>query len=250
MESDLLIFFVIGFFAQIIDGALGMAYGITATTFMISFGTPPAVASASVHLAEVFTTGASGASHLLFKNVDRRLFLQLAVPGTVGAVLGAYFLTALPVRPIRILVAVYLAVMGCVILYKASRRPPAVPVSRFQTRSLGLVGGFFDALGGGGWGPIVTSTLVARGGVPRMVIGSANLAEFFVAVGASFTFFLTIGLGYWQAVLGLVGGGILAAPLAAWLCRWLPARVLMYLVGALIFLLSLRALGHVFLLPP
>ncbi|BCR05631.1 UPF0721 transmembrane protein [Desulfuromonas versatilis] len=251
MESDLWIFFLIGFCAQIIDGALGMAYGVTATTFLISFGTPPAVASASVHLAEVFTTGASGASHLLLKNVDRRLFRQLAVAGAGGAIVGAYFLTTLPVRPVRVLVAAYLAVMGCLILFKATRRNlQARPVQRLQTGILGLLGGFFDALGGGGWGPIVTSSLVARGQSPRLAIGSANLAEFFVAASASCTFLLTIGLGYWQAVLGLVAGGVFAAPLGAWLCRWLPVRVLMYLVGGLICLLSLRALAHVFLLPP
>lgn len=245
MEENLPLIVAVGFLAQMVDGALGMAYGVTASTFLLTLGLPPAAASASVHVAEVFTTGVSGLSHLAFKNVDRKLFRKLAIPGVLGAILGAYALTALPVEPIRLAVAIYLAIMGIVILIKGIKRisPPGSEAKRLSL--LGLAGGFFDAMGGGGWGPIVTSTLVARGGVPRYTIGSVNLAEFFIAVAASTTFFLTIGLGYWRIVLGLMLGGILAAPLAAFLCKKIPARALMLILGTLIILLSLRALAHV-----
>ena len=244
MDPDFLWILGIGFAAQMVDGALGMAYGVTANSFLLTLGFPPAAASASTHAAEVFTSGVSGLSHLAVKNVDYRLFKRLLVPGAVGAVLGAYFLTILPLPPVRFVVSLYLAVMGMMILGKGLKRPASsAPVGKRMTL-LGLAGGFFDAMGGGGWGPIVTSTLVARGGTARMVIGSVNLAEFFVALAASATFFLTIGHGHWWTVLGLVLGGVPAAPLAAVLCRKIPNRVLMLLVGLLIVLLSLRAMIH------
>lgn len=244
MDNDFLLFMAVGFVAQLVDGALGMAYGVTSTTFLLSLGILPAAASASVHCAEVFTTGASGLCHLQQKNIDLGLFKRLLLPGILGAVLGAALLTALPLWPLRFGMALYLAIMGGLILVKAwsknhdQRRPGE------KLASLGFLGGFFDAMGGGGWGPIVTSTLVARGCNPRFTIGSVNLAEFFVALAVSLTFFLTIGLGYWPIVLGLIFGGILAAPLAAWVCRHLPSRLLMLVLGVLIILLSLRSLAQ------
>jgi hypothetical protein len=231
----------IGFFAQIIDGALGMAYGVSATTFLLSFGISPAVASASVHAAECVTTALSGLSHLGFGNVDMRLFKRLLIPGIVGAVLGSYILTAVPGDVIKPYVAAYLMLMGIFILFKAIRQV----VSREITTHLiplGLAGGFLDAIGGGGWGPIVVSTLVARGNNPRLTIGSVNLAEFFVALSASITFILTIGLGFWQAIVGLAIGGAIAAPLAAYITKRIPTRTLMFLVGLLIIALSLRTI--------
>lgn len=240
MDLVFLEFIAVGFLAQVVDGALGMAYGVTSTTFLLTLGIPPAAASASIHTAEIFTTGTSGIAHLSLGNVDWRLFRRLVVPGVAGAVLGAYLLTAVPAAPVRLAVAFYLAAMGLVILFRALRKAGGSSPATGRVGVLGLLGGFFDAMGGGGWGPIVTSALVARGGAPRFAIGSVNLAEFFVALAASATFLLTIGLGYWRIVLGLVLGGILAAPLAALLCRKLPARLLMFVIGGLILALSLR----------
>jgi uncharacterized protein len=239
--GQFLLFIVIGFLAQVIDGALGMAYGVSATTFLLAFGVPPALASASVHVAEVATTALSGLSHLGFGNVDLRLFRKLVIPGIIGAVLGSYVLTAIPGDLIKPYISLYLLIMGVFILIKAfSQFVPKEVTSHLIP--LGLVGGFLDAIGGGGWGPIVVSTLVMRGNHPRLTIGSANLAEFFVALSASITFMLTIGLGYWQPIVGLALGGALAAPLAALLTRRIPVRPLMIMVGVLIILLSLRTI--------
>jgi len=243
--GQLLLFVVIGFLAQVIDGALGMAYGISATTFLLTFGAPPALASASVHIAEVATTALSGLSHLSFGNVDLRLFKRLVIPGVIGAVVGSYLLTSIPGEVIKPYVSGYLLVMGVYILFKAFRQFIPKEVTSHLI-PLGLVGGFLDAIGGGGWGPIVVSTLVMRGNNPRLTIGSANLAEFFVALSASLIFILTIGFGYWQQILGLALGGALAAPLAALLTRRIPARALMILVGVLIIGLSLRTILSLF----
>ncbi len=246
--EQFIIFVVIGFFAQMIDGALGMAYGISATTFLLAFGVSPVIASASVHVAEVFTTALSGLSHLGFGNVDKKLFKRLVAPGVAGAVIGAYLLTALPADLIKIWVAGYLLLMGIFILLKALRNiVPAHVTSHLIP--LGLLGGFLDAIGGGGWGPIVVSTLVARGNNPRLTIGTVNLAEFFVALSASITFILTIGRDMQKSVIviaGLAIGGAIAAPLAAYITSKVKIRTLMFIVGVLIMLLSLRTILQVF----
>lgn len=241
MEQSIALFILVGFLAQLIDGSLGMAYGVSSTTFLLSLGIPPAAASASVHTAEIFTTAASGISHLRMGNVDKRLVGKLLLPGIAGGVLGAYILTAVPGKTIRPLVSVYLLVMGALIVRKAFGTIRERESERGLV-PLGLVGGFFDAVGGGGWGPIVTSTLVARGSLPRFTIGSVNLTEFFVTLCESVTFILTIGLTHWTIILGLVIGGVLAAPLGAYLCKRLPTRTLMILVGVLIVALSARTL--------
>jgi len=233
----------VGFVAQAVDGALGMAYGVSSNAMLLSVGVPPAAASAAVHLAEVATTGASGLSHVAFRNVDRRLFDRLVWPGVLGAVLGAVVLAKLPVAWLKAPVAAYLLVMGLRLVLRACR-PVASPRPVLRgVRRLGFAGGFCDAVGGGGWGPIVTTTLVARAVEPRYAIGSVNLAEFFVALAASAAFAATIGLGHWPLVAGLVLGGVLAAPLAAWSAKVVPHRWLMGLVGVLICGLSLRNLG-------
>jgi len=241
MDYAILIYVLVGFVAQIIDGALGMAYGVSSTSFLLSIGVSPAAASASVHAAEVVTSGVSGLSHLRLGNVDKKLFRNLLIPGVIGGVIGAYVLTTLPGDKIKPYIAIYLLIMGLVILYRAFRgvsqtepKTPLIP--------LGLVGGFFDAIGGGGWGPVVTTTLVARGHTPRFTVGSVNLAEFFVTLFESITFFLTIGLVHWHIILGLLIGGVLAAPLAAYVCKRLPARALMIMVGLLISALSIRTI--------
>ncbi len=237
----IIIYLIVGFFAQMIDGTLGMAYGVSATTFLVATGVTPAAASAGVHLAELATTGVSGLSHLRFGNIDNVLMRRIVLPGVLGAILGAYVLTTLPTEPIRLFVAIYLLGMGGVILYRSLKVPPA-QIVRSYLEPLGFVGGFMDALGGGGWGPIVASTLLARGNSYRFTVGSVNAAEFFVAAAASVTFIITTRSVPWMAVLGLAIGGVVAAPIAAYVCQRAPTRPLMFIVGLLIIALNLRTL--------
>lgn len=248
MIEDFLLFLAVGFAAQMIDGALGMAYGISATTVLLSLGTPPAVASASVHVAEVFTTGASGLAHWRLGNIDKRLLWRLALPGMVGGGLGAYALTSFPGDKLAPFVSAYLFIMGGVILYKAWRlqRGPARELPLSRVPALGFVGAFLDAAGGGGWGPIVASSLLGSGGKPRLVIGSVNLAEFFVTAVISATFVLSIGLELWLVIAGLIVGGVIAAPLAARLAKSVPDKPLMLIVGVVVMILSLRGLVAAF----
>lgn len=235
------LFILVGFVAQMIDGALGMAYGVSSTSILLSFGVSPAIASASVHTAEVFTTGVSGISHLKLGNVKKELFKKLLIPGLMGGIAGAYFLSSVPGNKIKPFIAFYLLLMGFVIIYKSFH-----PLKEKEVHSklfpLGLVGGFFDACGGGGWGPIVTSSLVARGNNPRLTIGSVNLAEFFVTLAQAITFFTMIQLTHLKVILGLIIGGIVAAPFAALVCKKLPTKALMRIVGTLIIFLSLRTI--------
>ncbi len=237
----MVIFVIIGFIAQMIDGALGMAYGVSATTFLLNYGTTAAVASASVHAAEVFTTGASGISHIVLGNIDKNLVKRLLIPGVIGAVLGAYILSALPGKTLRPFVSAYLLIMGVFIFTKAFRKPAPREV-KTKVVPLAFMGGFLDAMGGGGWGPIVVATLVARGSHPRSTIGSVNLVEFFVALAATVTFIIALGISYGQIVLGLAIGGVIAAPLAAFVTKKLPTRAFMILVALLIVSLSIRIL--------
>jgi hypothetical protein len=242
MDWNILPFILVGFFAQLIDGALGMAYGVSSNTFLLSIGVPPAAASASVHLAEVFTTGVSGWTHWKLRNIDTSLVKKLLLPGVAGGVLGAYILTNIDGDIIKPFVSAYLLVMGLVILFKAVNYNKEIREVK-SVSLLGLVGGFFDAIGGGGWGPIVTTTLVARGNHPRATIGSVNFTEFFVTFAQSVTFVLSLGfMEYWKVILGLLVGGVMAAPLAAYATRKLPMRWIMGLVGVVIILLSIRTI--------
>jgi uncharacterized membrane protein YfcA len=243
MDISILLYVVVGFVAQIIDGALGMAYGVSSNTFLLSIGIPPAAASAAVHTAEVFTTGVSGVSHWRLGNLDWNLIKRLLIPGVIGGVAGAYLLTSIDGDILKPWISAYLMIMGAIILYKAFRHNGEHTDEIKQVGILGLIGGFFDAIGGGGWGPIVTTTLVARGKHPRYAIGSVNFSEFFVTFAQSVTFILTLGfVQYWQIILGLLTGGVIAAPLAARLARRLPVRTLMVMVGTLIILLSIRTI--------
>lgn len=241
MYETIILFITVGFIAQIIDGALGMAYGISSTTILLSMGIPPATASASVHTAEIFTSGISGLSHLKLGNIDKKLFTKLTIPGIIGGGIGAYTLTTIPAKTIKPLIALYLLIMGITIIQKALKKSKRRNV-KTKLFPLGLFGGFLDAIGGGGWGPIVTSTLVAKGNDPRLAIGSVNLAEFFVTITEVATFTTTIGLTHWQIIIGLIAGGTLAAPLAAYTCKKLPTRTLMMIVGTLITSLSIRTI--------
>jgi uncharacterized membrane protein YfcA len=240
--EQLATFIVVGFLAQMIDGTLGMAYGLSATSFLLAAGISPAVASASVHAAEVITSGVSGLAHWNSGNVSGYLVRRLVTPGMIGAAVGAYILSSLPSERIKPFVAAYLFAMGSFIVWKGFRRAAVHKEVRSHLTKLGLGGGFLDAIGGGGWGPIVVSNLVARGNHPRYSIGSVNFAEFFVASAASATFVLTIGLSFWTAILGLAIGGAVAAPIAARLTKRVPTRALMVAVGIVIVALSVRTL--------
>ena len=245
MDITILLYILVGFVAQTIDGALGMAYGVSSNTFLLSLGLPPAAASASVHMAEVVTTGVSGVSHWRLGNIDWNLVKRLLIPGVIGGVAGAYLLTSIDGDVIKPWISAYLLVMGVFILYKAFRPSGQVNDGTHTARVsvLGLIGGFCDAIGGGGWGPVVTTTLVARGKNPRLTIGSVNFSEFFVTFAESVTFVLTLTFTqYWQIILGLLIGGAIAAPLAARVTKTLPLKGLMILVGTLIILLSIRTI--------
>ncbi|HLT76652.1 MAG TPA: sulfite exporter TauE/SafE family protein [Ferrovibrio sp.] len=239
---DIFVFIAIGFFAQLVDGALGMAFGLLSTTSMLAFGVPPATASAITHIAEIFTTAASGASHVYHRNVDWRLVRRLALAGMTGGAIGAYLLSNVDGKVIAPVVSLYLIGLGCFILFKAFRplwpaeiRGPLVP-------GVGLGGGILDAAGGGGWGPIVTGSLIGRGLQPRKVIGSTNLTEFLVTATISAVFILNLGWSDLDAALGLVIGGVLAAPLGGFLVSRVPTRALMIAVGVIIIATSLLRL--------
>jgi uncharacterized membrane protein YfcA len=236
------LFFFVGVLAQAVDGALGMAFGVTATTVMLSFGIAPAQASAMVHIAEMFTTAASGASHWWHRNVDWSIVRRIAVPGTVGGIIGATVLANIDGKTIAPFVNGYLALMGLVILAKAVWRFGLFQPGQRGMPAVGFAGGVLDAIGGGGWGPIVTSTLIGGGQTPRYVIGSVNLTEFFVTVATSATFALTLGLADLAPVIPLILGGLVTAPFAGYLTRVIPAKALMITVGCLVLGLSARSL--------
>lgn len=246
MTAEFLLLLGVGFAAQLIDGALGMAYGVISTSAMLAIGLPPAQASALVHTAEIFTTGASAASHIYHRNVDWRLVTRLGVAGVLGAALGAWILSNVDAAAARPFVFAYLLIMAIYILVKAAR---AVRVrSRVRpanwTPPVGFVAGFLDASGGGGWGPVSTSALVGSGHDPRKSVGSVNTTEFFVTTAAATTFFIELGASPLQQLVPLVLGGLLAAPLGGWAVKHLPARVLMASVGVLLLAISVWQLSR------
>ncbi len=242
MDQEIIPFIIVGFLAQMIDGSLGMAYGVSSNTFLLTLGMSPVLASASVHTAEVFTTLISGISHFSLGNVDKDLFKRLVIPGVIGGAIGAYILVNVPTDIIKPIVSIYLLLMGLRILFMAYRNVITEKIAT-KVELLGLIGGLFDAIGGGGWGPIVTTTLIAEGSHPRKAIGSVNASEFFVTVVEAITFFLTLGMLQWNIVLGLFTGGVIAAPIGAFVTRRVPSRLMMVFVGVLISLLSIRTIA-------
>jgi uncharacterized protein len=251
MEDLFYLFLIVGFLAQLVDGALGMAYGVVSSSVLLAFGVPPAAASASVHAAELFTTAASAGSHAWHRNIDWRLFRRLAPVGIAGGVLGTYVLTSVDGSVLRPVVAAYLGLMGLYILYRGLRAvPPRVEPASGVVLPLGAAGGFMDAIGGGGWGPVVTTGLIGSGGTPRQVIGTVNTVEFFLTAAISAAFILAIVTGHWEEsegltsylwpVLGLIIGGVAAAPLAGYVTRIIPARNLTIIVGVLISALAIH----------
>ena len=246
--SEFFLFLAVGFLAQAIDGALGMAYGVISSTTLLAFGVSPAHASAAVHAAELFTTAASGSSHLYHRNIDWKLFWRLMPFGVIGGVLGAFVLTSFPGGVIKPYVTLYLALVGAYLILRSFRKIPSKPVPATIVAPMGLGGGFLDAAGGGGWGPIVTTGLLGFGGTPRYVIGTVNASEFLITLSVSLTFLFALLTGHWQeageltsnlaAVAGLIAGGLLAAPLAGLFVRKIKEILLLRLVGSLIVLLA------------
>jgi len=246
--QEFLIFAMVGFLAQAVDGALGMAYGVISSTTLLAFGVSPAHASAAVHAAEMFTTAASGSAHLYHRNIDWRLFRRLAPFGVLGGCLGAYALTSIDAASAKPFVTAYLAVIGLWLVFRSFRRPRTEPVSARVVAPLGAAGGFLDAAGGGGWGPIVTTGLLGAGGAPRYVIGTVNASEFLITLSVSLTFIIALVTGHWQeageftgnlaAISGLIVGGLFAAPLAGWMVKRVPSRILLRVVGVLVVLLA------------
>lgn len=240
--ATLLPFMFVGFVAQLIDGALGMAFGVISNTLLISFGVPPAAASASVHVIKNFTGGVSAASHVLHRNVDWRLFWRLLIPGVAGGVAGAFLLSAIDPAVAKPVVLAYLAAIGIYLLVKAARLPPVEKLPKL-VEPLGAAGGFLDATGGGGWGPIVTSNLIVQGANPRMVVGTVNTSEFFLAVAITAAFFASLGLDHFGSeALGLLIGGVFAAPFGGYVAKRIKARLLILMVGVVLTLTSLFSL--------
>ncbi len=237
--AHLLPFIAVGFAAQLVDGALGMAFGVISNTLLVAvMGVPPAVASQRVHLVECFTTATSGISHLLHGNVDKRLFLSLLIPGMAGGILGAYVLSSIDASVVKPFVLVYLSGIGLYLLARGIFFPPQISEAKLIW-PLGLVGGFLDAAGGGGWGPVVTSNLLIQGADPRKVVGTVNSVEFFLTITVSLAFVFRLGFAdVAGATLGLLIGGILAAPFGAWAAKHIPVKVMLILVGTVLTLTS------------
>lgn len=238
LDQEILLWCVaIGFAAQLVDGALGMAYGVVSTTALLAFGVPPAVASATVHSAELFTTAASGTSHAIARNVDWKLFRRLAPAGMIGGAIGALVLSKVDLDWMKTVIAAYLLGMGVIVLRRAFVERPHREMPH-RVGWLGFAGGFADAVGGGGWGPVVSSNLIARGGESIRVVGTVNITEFLITMAISATFIATIGLHFGAMALGLIIGGVVAAPIAAFGARKLPRKTLTALVGLAIIAVS------------
>ncbi|MDW8850257.1 sulfite exporter TauE/SafE family protein [Flavobacterium sp. MMLR14_040] len=242
-NQEFLVFFFIGVFAQLVDGTLGMGYGATSTSFLLAYGVPPVVSSTGVHVAEMFTTGASAISHHRFGNINKKLVKHLLIPGVLGSIVGAYLLSdVINGDVIKPFIAVYMIILAIIIIKKALKKT----IIKKKTKKLSVLaafGGFMDSVGGGGWGPIVTSTLLGRGRNPRYTIGSVNAAEFAVSFASGITFMLFGGIHGWQVIIGLILGGVIAAPLGAYLVNKIKRKPMMIAVGILIILLSLKTLS-------
>jgi len=255
-STSLVVFLIIGFFAQFIDGTVGMGYGAFSGSLLIGMGVMPALASASIHTAEIFVSLFSGVSHLRFGNVRKDWLRLLVIPGVIGGAAGAYFVASIPGDALKPFIASFLLAMGLVILYRfvpnrassSSKLSIVLSNPRFSSRKivgLGLVASFLDAVGGGGWGPIATPGLIlTENEEPRKVIGTINLAEFFITIAIALTFFIVLGTEEynWGTIGMLLLGGAIAAPLAAYLCKRLPPRFLGILVGAALVGYNLRTL--------
>lgn len=244
IDSSLLLIALTGFIAQLVDGALGMGYGVTSATVLLSVGISPAAISGSIHTAETVAAGVSGYSHYRFGNVNRKLFKALVIPGVLGAIIGAILLTVFGQQEnewLRVILACYTLFLGIKFIWNAFREQVRTKPFK-QYGWLAAAGGFLDSFGGGGWGPLVTTTLINKGRSPKYVIGSVSLTEFFVTLSSAFTFFLLLGVSHWKIIVALVIGGTLAAPLAAKITGLLPRKTAMFLLGLLVIFWSGRIL--------
>lgn len=239
IAEALLPFVLVGFGAQIVDGALGMAYGVISSSLLLALGVHPRAASASVHAAEAFTTAVSAVSHIWHRNVDWSLFWKLVLPGIIGGVTGAYVLSSIDGSLIKPFILAYLTAIGLWLIWRGFRYPPQKRDVRWVA-PLGLLGGFLDASGGGGWGPVVTSNLLLQGSSPRHTIGTVNTVEFFLTLAISATFLFNLG---WQtftvATVGLLVGGVVAAPFGAMIARHVAPKPLLIMVGVILTITSL-----------
>jgi uncharacterized protein len=242
-----LLAFAIGLLAQLVDGALGMAYGITANTMLLATGLSPVAATSTVHVAEAFTTAASGLSHWRLGNIDKRIFNKIVIPGVIGGVAGVLLITSIDGRILRPWISGYLLLVGLFIIYRAFFEVRWSGLKGKRMIPLAFGGGFADSVGGGGWGPVVTTTLLASGHEPRTAVGSVNAAEFFVTLASGFSFAILVGIQTWESVAGLILGGLMMAPFAAMLTSRVNRKHMLVLVGLLISSLSLwtvlRAIG-------
>lgn len=245
IDNKLIVFILIGFFAQLVAGSLGMGYGTISSTILLTSGIPPVVISASVHTARLFTTLVSAISHHYLRNINTKILKKLILPGMIGGVIGVLVLTSFPGEYIKPFMSIYLLVMGIRILLKAFNKKLFQKSKQGMEKIsfLALIGGFLDAVCGGGWGPIVTSTLLSSDDQPRYIIGTVITAEFFVTAIEVAVFFAFITLMDWQVIIGLTFGGIISAPIGALICKYVPAKKLMFLVGILICVLSMKILA-------
>ena len=249
IDGEFFTFLAVGFFAEIVDGSLGMAYGVICSSFLIYLGVPPALASSGVHTAEVFTTGVSGLSHLHFKNVDRSLFFKLVFAGVCGSVLGAFALSKLiDGDVIKPFISAYMLFIGARLIIKQwkGRILDFRPIKNVPV--IGFLGGACDAIGGGGWGPLVTSTILSRGGAsPKNTIGTVNTAEFFITFASTGIFLILVGVASFKIILALIIGGVVAAPLGAYVVKQVKQNVLMYIVGTVLIIVSGLSLWNHFI---
>ncbi len=245
-DREFLLFCLAGFVAQIIDGALGMAYGVSCSTLLQSFGVPQKLVTASVHTAEVFTTGVSGLSHIAMRNIDKNLFFRLVIPGVLSAIVAAVLISNyIDGKAIKPYISAYLLILGCWVLFKSFRSIKIKDTALKYAPFLGLFGAFFDVIGGGGWGPIVTSNLIDKGKSPREIIGTVNTAEFFITFASTGIFIFLVGIDSWKIILGLILGGVVAAPIGAYLIKFIQPKTLLRLVGVLIIITNLYNLYKV-----
>lgn len=247
----LLPYIAVGFAAQLVDGALGMAFGVITSTMLVGvLGVPPAQASARVHVVETFTTAMSGINHLLHRNVDARLFFRLIIPGVIGGVLGAYVLSNIDGDVVKPFILAYLICIGLYLLARGFFWPPKIRDAKVIA-PLGLVGGFLDAVGGGGWGPVVTSNLLIQGAEPRKVVGTVNTVEFFLTVTISATFIWHLGIAdIAGATLGMLIGGVAAAPLGAIAAKRFSPKAMLIMVGIVLTATSMYSLLRALKLVP
>ncbi|WP_294215281.1 sulfite exporter TauE/SafE family protein [uncultured Chryseobacterium sp.] len=233
---------LVGFLAEIVAGSMGMGYGVICTTTLLFLNIPPHVVSASIHSAESFTTAAGSISHVRLKNVSKSLVKKLAIPAVIGAVIGAVCLTYLGeyyARLTKTIIAFYTLYLGFQILSNAFKEKQSKKLKRKTNLTrLGVIGGFIDSFAGGGWGPLVTGTLIKNAFTPRFAVGSSTVAKFILTLTAAITFFITLGVQHWNIILGLLIGGIITAPFSAMLTAKLPVKKMFIIIGTLVIVMS------------